>query len=163
MKAEDILTLYTYNYWATARVLSATAQVPHAQYVAPAPVSHGSLRGTLVHMLATEMVWRARCRDGLSPTAMLTETDCPTLEALQQRWRDEERVMRAYLESLSDEALGQAVSYSTSKGVPFENILWQLLVHVVNHGTQFRAEAGIVLTSYGHSPGDLDIIAFLRA
>jgi uncharacterized damage-inducible protein DinB len=36
------------------------------------------------------------------------------------------------------------------------------LVHMVNHGTQFRAEAGIALTAYGQSPGDLDLLLYFR-
>jgi uncharacterized damage-inducible protein DinB len=42
------------------------------------------------------------------------------------------------------------------------NVLWHLLVHVLNHGTQHRSEAALLLTSYGQSPGDLDLILFLR-
>jgi uncharacterized damage-inducible protein DinB len=54
------------------------------------------------------------------------------------------------------------VPYKTTRGVNYETILWQVLVHVVNHGTQFRGEAGGLLSQYGQSPGDLDLIAFLR-
>jgi uncharacterized damage-inducible protein DinB len=48
------------------------------------------------------------------------------------------------------------------KGIPFETVLWQALFHVVNHGTQTRSEAAVILTSYGHSPGDLDCTVSLR-
>ena len=39
--------------------------------------------------------------------------------------------------------------------------LWQALAHVVNHGTQHRAEAAALLTTVGCSPGDLDMIDYI--
>ncbi len=162
MNKNDILTLYDYNYWATARVLKAAAQLTPDQFTAPAGLSHSSVRGTLVHILGAEMVWRMRCAEGISLSALLAEEDFPSVNALRERWLDEEQKMRAYLNSLTDEALNRTVQYKTTKGAPYENVLWNLLAHVVNHGTQFRGEAGIALTACGHSPGDLDLLAFFR-
>jgi len=158
----DILTLYDYNYWANARVLQAAANVTPDQFTAPAGLSHGSLRGALAHTLNAEIVWRLRCAEGISLAALPAESDYPTVEILRARWRDEEQKMRAYLNLLTDEALQHSVHYKTTQGTPFENSLWHLLAHVVNHGTQFRGEAAVALTAYGHSPGDLDLLAFLR-
>lgn len=70
--------------------------------------------------------------------------------------------MRAYLDSLRVSDLTGLVRYTNTKGVAFENILWKILLHVVNHGSQFRAEAGVLLAEYGHSPGDLDLILYVR-
>ena len=43
----------------------------------------------------------------------------------------------------------------------FEDVpVWQMLAHVVNHGTQHRAEAAALLTSDGRSPGELDMINY---
>ncbi len=162
MNKQDILTLYDYNYWANSRLVRAAARVTDEQFSAPAPVSHGSLRGTLVHILATEIVWRLRCQEGISPTALPAESAFPTLEALVHGWQVEEDAMRAFLGSLHDDDLERVVRYTTTKGIPHENTLWTLLVHVVNHGTQFRGEAAVVLTGYGQSPGDLDLIFSLR-
>ncbi len=162
MNNSDLLTLYNYSYWANQRVLSAAGLVTAEQFIAPAGLSHGSLRGALVHIYAAEVVWRMRCQEGVSPRALPAEADYPTLESLRAAWLAEEGRMRLYLASLSDEDLQQPVRYTTTKGVPYENVLWQLLAHVVNHGTQFRAEAGIALTACGHSPGDLDLLLYLR-
>src|SRR5437899_6118084 len=98
--------LYDYNYWANARVLKATTRVSREQFTAPARLSHGSLRGTLVHVLGTEVVWRLRCQEGISVSALPAEGELPMLEALQARWAEEERKMRGYLASLTDERLG---------------------------------------------------------
>ena len=161
MNKSDILTLYDYNCWANARVLSAATRLTPDQFTAPAGLSHGSVRGALVHTLGVETVWRLRCAEGVSLSALPAESDFPSVDVLRERWHDEEQTMRAYLNSLSDETLNQTVKYKTTKGVPHENVLWTLLVHVVNHGTQFRGEAGVALTAYGQSPGDLDLLLFL--
>jgi uncharacterized damage-inducible protein DinB len=162
MNYADLQLLYGYNYWANARVLSAASKLTPDQFIAPHGLSHDSIRGALAHVLAAEIVWRLRCQSGLSPTVLPAENDFPTLDALRTRWAEEETAMRAFLSTLTDEQLSQPIHYTTTRGVPFQNILWQLLAHVVNHGTQFRAEAAVALTAEGHSPGDLDLLQYMR-
>jgi uncharacterized damage-inducible protein DinB len=162
MDKNDICTLFEYNYWANDRILNAAARVTPEQFVGRAEQSHGSLRGTLVHTFGAEVVWRLRCQEGISPVALPAEGDFPTLEALWTRWKAEELAMRSFLDSLGDADLERIIQYRNTKGVPFENIMWHLLAHLVNHGTQSRAEAGLVLTAYDQSPGDLDMILFFR-
>ncbi|MCL4301638.1 MAG: DinB family protein [Anaerolineae bacterium] len=162
MNKGDILTLFDYNYWANTRVLNAAAHLSESLFTAPVRLSHGSVRGALVHILAAEIVWRLRCQEGVYPSALLSEAEFPTLESLRRRWTEEEGAMRIYLNRLTDETINQPIRYKTTKGVPQETILWHILAHVVNHGTQFRGEAAVALSEYGHSPGDLDLIAFVR-
>jgi uncharacterized damage-inducible protein DinB len=52
--------------------------------------------------------------------------------------------------------------YTTLGGQPYSNTLWHLMAHVVNHGTQHRSELALLLTKLGHSPGDIDLISFVR-
>ena len=157
----DIETLFRYTDWANARVLRQVARVSAEQYTAPAPVPQGSLRGALVHTLAAEVIWRRRWQ-GDSPTALLNENDLPTIEVLQERWQQEAQALRKVVASLTDDDLNRTVQYKTIKGLPMEDVLWHLMAHVINHGTQHRAEAAMLLTGYGHSPGDLDLIMFFR-
>lgn len=161
MDKNDIVTLYRYNDWANARVLRQAALLAPEQYTAPAPTPQGSLRGTLVHALAAEVAWRQRWQ-GDSPTALLSEADLPTFADLRQRWQAEAQALWAFIDSLSDADLRSVVPYQTTKGVPKQNVLWHMLTHVANHGTQHRSEAAMLLTGYGYSPGDLDFIVFLR-
>lgn len=162
MQTDDILTLYEYNYWANARILEAAAKVSHQQFIAPGKMSHGGLRGTLAHTLLAEWIWRMRCHERVSPTSVFTEDEFPTLADLVTRWQAEEKQMRSFLSNLTDEDLPQIIDYTATGGRPQANILWQILAHVVNHGTQHRSEAAVLLTELGHSPGDLDLIVYLR-
>ncbi|HVN55395.1 MAG TPA: DinB family protein [Anaerolineaceae bacterium] len=162
MNAGDIQLLFNYNYWANARILRAASKLTREEWTQPARLSHGSIRGAMVHTMAAEYLWRMRFQEGVSLTAMPQEGEFPTFESLQKKWAAEEKAMRAYLASLSDADLNSKISYTNTKGVPFENVLWHLMAHVVNHGTQFRGEAAVGLTRLSHSPGDLDLIAYIR-
>ena len=162
MRAADLKTLYLYNDWANQRVLQTAAQLDAGRLVASAPLSHGTLHGTLVHTLSAEWIWRLRCAEGISPSRMFDEAAFPTLDVLQQRWQEEGQHLLAFVCGLTDDALDRSIPYKTTRGRPMTNILWHLLVHLVNHGTQHRSEAAVVLTAFGHSPGNLDLIVFLR-
>jgi len=66
-----------------------------------------------------------------------------------------------FVDGVTDERLNSHFFYTNTSGAPFERILWQAMVHLVNHGTQHRSEAAALLTDFGHSPGDIDLIYFL--
>jgi uncharacterized damage-inducible protein DinB len=162
MNKTDILTLYAYTCWATRRVLTASHRLTPEQFVTPILPTHGSLRAVMVHVLSAEITWRTRCQDRISPEKGLAEADFASLAELVDRWQAEKAMTSAYLAGLTDEALQADVAYRTTKGVPFEEPLWELLLQVITHGVQHRAEAGMILTAYGASPGDLDWILYLR-
>ena len=160
MNKQDILLLYQYNQWANAKILNAAANVTQEQFVAPGSFPHGGLRGTLVHALFAEWIWRTRW-EGTSPTSRLKPEGFPTLESLRTRWLEEEKQLMGFVDAVTEERLNNTFEYRNTSGKPFTKILWQVMAHVVNHGTQHRAEAAAILTDLGHSPGDLDLISFL--
>jgi uncharacterized damage-inducible protein DinB len=159
MNKQDILLLYQYNQWANAKILNAAANVTQEQFAAPGSFPHGGLRGTLVHALFAEWIWRTRW-EGTSPTNRLKPEDFPTLESLRTWWLEEEKQLMDFVDAVTKERLNNTFDYRNTSGKPFTKILWQVMAHVVNHGTQHRTEAAI-LTDLGHSPGDLDLISFL--
>jgi uncharacterized damage-inducible protein DinB len=161
LNKQDILILYQYNQWANAKILNAAAKATEEQYLAPAAFPHGGLRGTLVHALFAEWIWRKRW-EGISPTQRLKPEDFPTLQSLHVRWLGEEKQLMAFAEGVTDEKLNGTFSYTNTSGKPFTKILWQAMAHLVNHGTQHRTEAAAILTDLGHSPGDIDLIYFLE-
>jgi len=157
-----IRSMWNYTLWADARMLTATDALTTQQFVQPLGLSFGSVRGTLAHALATQWLWRIRCQEGRSPNTLPAETLYATPRSIHEHWKTEAAAMSAYLHSLDDLALLETISYTSTQGVAHTTPLWQIVLHVCNHNTQFRSEAAIALTTLGHSPGDLDLIVFLR-
>jgi uncharacterized damage-inducible protein DinB len=93
---------------------------------------------------------------------MMKEEDFSAFEILQKRWQEEERSMRDYLASLTDDDLSGSIRYTMPEGEKRERVLWHCLLHIVNHGTQHGSEAAAILTDHGHSTGALDFTAFLN-
>jgi uncharacterized damage-inducible protein DinB len=160
MNKQDILLLYQYNQWTNKKILDAASKVTPEQFLAPAAFPHGGLRGTLVHALFAEWIWRHRW-EGISPTVRLKPEDFPTFESLRTRWAEEEKYLMAFVESITDERLNTKFSYKATDGTPHERILWQAMAHLINHGTQHKTEAAAMLTDFGQSPGDIDMIMYL--
>ena len=161
MHIENIHLIYEYNYWANKKILASSTNVTHEQFMASASFPYGGLHGTLLHVLDAEWGWRGLF-EGRSFGPDLNPDDFPTFQSLEERWREEERAMRAYLAKLRDEDMESHLRYTTDTGIERDRILWHCLLHVVNHGTQHRSEAAALLTEYGHSPGDLDFTVFLN-
>ncbi len=162
MKTSDLITLYDYSYWTSARILRAMLQLTPEQFSAPNTSSHGSLRGTLVHALFSQNIWRRRMQGEEMPDNLPKAADYPTPQALNDAFLAEEAATRAYLTSLSDADLQAIVHYKTTKSVPQQDPRWHLFMQVFNHGTQHYAEAAAMLTDFGCSPGDVDMIFYFR-
>jgi uncharacterized damage-inducible protein DinB len=64
----------------------------------------------------------------------------------------------AYASSLDEPAMNEILTWTSSEGVELRAPRWEIVAHIVNHGTQHRAEVARFLTECGHSPGDLDLI-----
>jgi uncharacterized damage-inducible protein DinB len=161
MNKQYFLTLFQYNAWSTAKILESSSHVTQEQFLAPVPFPHGSLRGTLVHALFGEWVWRQRW-EGSPQNPIWKAEEFPTFESLRARWGDEEIRLMQFVTNLTEERLYSKFKYVSTEGVPHERAVWESMMHLVNHGTQHKTEAAAILTGFGHSPGDIDLIVYLN-
>jgi uncharacterized damage-inducible protein DinB len=163
MNKHDIQVLTAYNRWANARILGAAASLTEEQFLTPDRYPHGGLRGTLVHALFAEMVWRLRWQS-MAPDYRyrLKPEDFPNIGSLRARWTEEENSLMTFVAALTDEQLNTAIDYTSTEGGQHRRLIWEGIAHMVNHGTQHRTEAAAMLTALSHSPGDIDLIVFLN-
>ena len=162
MNIKEVRFLFDYTEWANHLTLDAVAGVSEEEMRRETGVSHGSLFGTLVHMVGAEWVWLERWR-GVSPKVMWHVEDYPTLADLAARWAQVESERQAFLTGLSDFGLAREVSYTNLKGEPFSFPLVRLMQHIVNHSTLHRGQVVSVVRQLGHQPPATDLIFFLIA
>ncbi len=150
MQVDEVRWLFAYDRWATGRVLSALdGREPDAWTRAHA-VGDRSLGDVLIHHLGASQRWR----NGFQDTGEEPEPEAeplPTIDELRDRWEAEWAAVDVWLPTVTEGFVGHV-----HEGVP----VWQMLMHVVNHGTQHRAEAAAILTGAGRSPGELDMINY---
>ena len=68
--------------------------------------------------------------------------------------------IRAFIAALDD--AGRDVVYHTTKGIEQRDVLWHLMLHVVNHGTEHRSQVTLCLVLHDIDMGNLALIHHLR-
>jgi uncharacterized damage-inducible protein DinB len=164
MLAEALRALYDYNHWATEMVLDTAAKLTPEQWLAPGNAGRGSIRDTLVHLVSAQKRWLAWWDGSHTPeqayAILLDPADYPNLDSVRAVWTGSDEALRAFAESLSDTDVKREITTTLRDGRVFRLPLWQMMLHVANHGTQHRSEVAAMLTSFGHSPGDLDALRY---
>src|SRR5215510_2664182 len=140
MNKQYIQALYQYNAWSNVKILNAASNITQEQFVAPAAFPHGSLRGTLVHALFAEWIWRNRW-EGTSSASIWKPENFPTLEDLRARWIIETPRLIDFVTNVTEELLCSKIKYVSTEGFPHERVLWECMLHLINHGTQHKTEA----------------------
>lgn len=155
------VTLVEYNAWANRRILVKISRLPLSGLTVETFLSHKTILGTVVHILDTQWYWREGAQSGNLPVKTLTPEDFSSLPALWRRWGEEDQLLREYVTGLKPDDLNGLVIVRWPRARPRSRSLWQILMHIVNHGTQHRSELGLYLATLGKSPGDLDFMKYV--
>jgi uncharacterized damage-inducible protein DinB len=162
MTYDNLRLLIDYNYWARDRVLDAVATITPEQFIRPMGNSFSSVRDALAHICAAERIWIARLK-GEKPQGLQKPDRLPNVDAARKDWAELEGEMREQLARLGPEAVERTIKYQDLRGNDQSDVLWQMLQHVVNHGTYHRGQITTMLRQLGAAPPkSTDLIAFYR-
>jgi uncharacterized damage-inducible protein DinB len=161
MQSAWLTSLYRYSRWANERILETAAAAQPDELSRDRGAGYGSILDLLFHTMMGHWLW-LRHWQGESPSGRPERAAYLELASIHEYWAGIERETTAFVERLSDEKLGETISYRSISGTPFANPLWLLLLQQVNHATQHRSEVAYMLSQLGHSPGDLDYIVWDR-
>ena len=135
---------------------SYVTQLSHEQFTQGVDYSHGSVRDQIFHLISVDDTWFSDLR-GVALPNPLNPTEFPDLESISTHWNNVEQNMRDYLAELRDDML----STKPLEGEDKDLVLWQVLLHVVNHGTDHRAQLLRSLNDLGVKTTSQDYIFFV--
>lgn len=163
MTLQELQTLLDYHYWARDRLLDAAEQLTPEQFTRALGSSFPSLRDTLAHLYGADWIWCSRW-EGESPAAMPDPKAFPDVTTIRSAWKDRERRVRAVVDRLGEEGIGRPLEYRRAPNEPPQaQVFWQMLQHLVNHGSYHRGQVTTLLRQLeANPPKSMDLIAFYR-
>lgn len=150
-----------YHRWATALVLEETTALPSEQLMQNLKGSFPSIYDTIVHLYQSDRVWLDRLKE--LPSGQLADYEAPgCMYDLKDAWLAVYDEMISVVKGLSDGQLSRTVDYKNLAGQPFSSPLWQMILHIVNHGTHHRGQITTMMRQLGVKPTNLDLIRYYR-
>lgn len=160
MDANYFQRLFDYNYWAHHKVWECVMLLNEEQYSRANDYSIGSVQEQVVHTMGAEWLFLERVH-GVSPKAIPGVEACPTREMLRAKWDTVEAGWRMFVDGLTDESMRQKLAYTSLNGqMRRETPLDEILAHIVNHGTDHRAQTLAAIHRVGGKTIEQDLIFY---
>jgi len=161
MKPEEVVALYEFNSWANHKTLEAVGALSTDQFTRELGSSFSSVRDTLVHIYGVEWIWLERLQ-GRSPAGFPATKDFTEVGKLKARWAELDTMQLEYVRRIAPADLEEVMEYKTLSFGPGRNPRWQMMQHVVNHGSYHRGQVTTLLRQLGAKAVSTDLITFYR-
>src|SRR5918996_4405728 len=149
---------YDYHFAENRKLWDYVTQLSLEHFTQAVNYSHGSVRDQIVHLMSVDDIWFSELR-GVEPLEDLNPAALDDRNILRAHWDSVEQKMRDYLAELRDDML-----FDKPIEEPEEDkdlIVWQVLLHVVNHGTDHRAQLLRLLNDLGVQTTSQDYIFYV--
>jgi uncharacterized damage-inducible protein DinB len=160
MTLQEVKILHAYNAWANNRIFDAVHRLTDEQYKTDMKTSHGSIHGTLTHIVGAEKIWLERFTG--NPQPFLKADEIATASALRAIWEKVGYGMAQWIGTMSDRKLQDVFEMKTLKGDVYTHVYWQAFQHVVNHSSYHRGQIVTMLRQLDAQPVSTDLILFYR-
>ena len=150
----DLIQLYIeYHIETTRRVWSLIDSITEEQFLADETYSQGSIRNLMVHLTSVDRRWLAGLKNQ-EDVGHLRQEDYSTRAAAREAFENVAKDLSDYVSTLTEEVLNKP----TDK---VEQPQWQILLHLVNHGTDHRATVLQRLNEIGVKTFPQDLVIWL--
>jgi len=158
MNANAFRHFYEYHFTENRKIWdSYVTPLTYEQFTQDTGYSYGSVRNQIVHLMSVDDGWFSELRAVEMPKPF-DAADFDDRRIIREHWDSVEKNMRDYLAALRDDMLFEK---PVPEGEDKDLILWQILLHVVNHGTDHRAQLLRLLNDLGVETGPQDYMFYV--
>jgi uncharacterized damage-inducible protein DinB len=154
LSLDIIQTMLAYSYAYQWKLWDSIATLSETQFLEDIPYSHGSIRNHMVHLANTDSAWLRGLKELPDARARRFETEAYTTRAS----------VRAICQTVAGEVTAYAAGLDEAGLMNVPNDMpmpvWQTLLHLVNHGTDHRAQVLRALHDFGAPTFDQDVIFY---
>jgi uncharacterized damage-inducible protein DinB len=151
MNADAFRHFYNYHFAENRKIWAHIMSLSQEQFTQPVDYSLGSVRNQIVHLMNVDNAWFSDLRKA-TEMQELTPADTDDRDIIRAHWDSVEQTMRGYLAALRDDMLFTKPLEGEDKDLR----MWQVLLHVANHGTDHRAQILRLLNDLGAKTGPQD-------
>lgn len=153
MELELIKTFIEYHLDMTRRVWDSINQITDEQFLADDAYSRGSIRNLMVHLASTDRRWLAGLKN-LPDVGHLKFEDYTTRAAAREVFKNVLKDLAEYASTLTETDLN-------SPNDKIQEPRWQILLHIINHGTDHRSTVLQRLHEFSAPTFDQDFVIWL--
>ena len=161
MTVDVLQTHLHYTAWASSRLVDAATALSPQELMRDFATADHNVLGTLVHVYAADRVWLGRI-EGNPPARFIVPEQDMHLTVLQNDWPALLERWKQWGARLTEDSIQRDISYKDTKGNAFVTPVWQIVLHVVNHGTHHRGQVSGFLRAMGHIPPPLDLMVYYK-
>ncbi len=161
MNISAIKKMYQYHFAMHRKVWDkCISTLTDEQFVQDVGYSWGSIRNQCYHVIRVDGRWFSRIK-GVSLPDYGLEPDYPTKASIRAFWDKVEKDIMTYLDTLTSSDLEREISFDMPhRGGMKTNQVWEILVHVINHGTDHRAQILGMLHQMGAPTMEHDMMLY---
>ncbi len=159
MNADAFRQLYNYHFSENRKMWDKyVTPLTSEQFTQGVSYSHGSVRNQIVHLINADDMWFSELL-GIQPYEPPAHAVSDDRGIIRAYWDSVEQKMRGYLSDLRDDMLFEKpIEEPDEDRVLF---VWQVLLHVANHGTDHRAQILRLLNDLGVETSSQDFIFYI--
>ena len=145
-------TLCEHMAWADAKACVSIDGMPES------PLRDRAI-GLYAHIVAIEHAWHARLEERTPEHSQWPDWSLETASALAA---SSGAGLHAIAMAAGSEGLLATISYRSRAGIESRNSLWEILMHIVMHGTYHRGQIALLVRDGGGVPASTDFSTYLR-